>query len=477
MQGGGPNGYPGVNAGAGPPPPANASCASGGIAGIIPNNPTGVWVGDYTIQPENGGLGVFAHEFGHDLGLPDLYDTSGNTGGAENSTGFWTLMSSGANIGDGGPEGIGDDPTDLGAWEKLQLGWLDYDTAVAGKKSEHKLGPAEFATKSGAGTARRVAGEGSAAQSWGSVRGVRQQVLLLGLGRRPHELDDEVDHGAHRGDAAHRQGAVPDRGGLGLRVPAGVVERRHVVDEHPDEPLAHTDPNGQNLGFGITGSTGVTWVDLTGTLPVGTNAVRFVYVTDAAVVEPGFQVDNIAVGGTVIGSAETDSEGWTFVGFRTTTGSEIELFANYYLAENRQYISYDTSLRTAYNFGFLDTRPDWVEHFRYQNGLLINYWDTSQSDNNVGDHPGKGLILPIDAHPTFHHTYDGHLVRPRILTYDSTFGVEPKEAITIHKDSRPTTIPADRRFRCSTTPRTTGSTATRRAPARTLADTSLAGSG
>jgi immune inhibitor A len=70
----GPNGFPGVNAG------------EGGTSGdqTIPDNPTGVWVGDYTIQPENGGLGVFAHEFGHDLGLPDLYDTSGNTGGAEN---------------------------------------------------------------------------------------------------------------------------------------------------------------------------------------------------------------------------------------------------------------------------------------------------------------------------------------------------------------------------------------------------------
>ena len=39
---------------------------------------------------------MFAHEFGHDLGLPDQYDTSGNTGGAENSTGFWTLMSQGS---------------------------------------------------------------------------------------------------------------------------------------------------------------------------------------------------------------------------------------------------------------------------------------------------------------------------------------------------------------------------------------------
>ena len=61
----------------------------------------------------------------HDLGLPDLYDTSGNTGGAENNTAFWTLMSSGANIGDGGPDGIGDAPTDMGVWELFQLGWLE----------------------------------------------------------------------------------------------------------------------------------------------------------------------------------------------------------------------------------------------------------------------------------------------------------------------------------------------------------------
>ena len=55
------------------------------------------WVGKYTIQPENGGVGVFTHEYGHDLGLPDLYDTSGG----ENGTGFWTLMSSGSWMGDG----------------------------------------------------------------------------------------------------------------------------------------------------------------------------------------------------------------------------------------------------------------------------------------------------------------------------------------------------------------------------------------
>ena len=54
-----------------------------------PIGDSGIWIGDYTTEPENGGLGVFAHEFGHDLGLPDLYDTAGG----DNGTGFWTLMS------------------------------------------------------------------------------------------------------------------------------------------------------------------------------------------------------------------------------------------------------------------------------------------------------------------------------------------------------------------------------------------------
>ncbi|HWH01697.1 MAG TPA: immune inhibitor A domain-containing protein, partial [Pilimelia sp.] len=47
----------------------------GNLLGGVPIGDSGIWIGDYTTEPENGGLGVFAHEYAHDLGLPDLYDT------------------------------------------------------------------------------------------------------------------------------------------------------------------------------------------------------------------------------------------------------------------------------------------------------------------------------------------------------------------------------------------------------------------
>ncbi|WP_406631742.1 immune inhibitor A domain-containing protein [Amycolatopsis sp. WGS_07] len=58
---------------------------------------TGLSVADYTIEPENAGVGVIAHEFGHDLGLPDLYDTVGET---NNTAGFWSVMDKGSWLSD-----------------------------------------------------------------------------------------------------------------------------------------------------------------------------------------------------------------------------------------------------------------------------------------------------------------------------------------------------------------------------------------
>jgi len=243
------------------------------------------WVGKYTIQPENGGVGVFTHEYGHDLGLPDLYDTSGG----ENGTGFWTLMSSGSWV-DTGQDHIGNAPSHMGAWEKFQLGWLNYEVAFAGQKSEHKLGPMETNTK-------------------------QAQGLFV------------------------------------------VLPQKEVPQ-----------PNG-----------------------------------------------------------------------------EVRYYSHYYVVEYRAYWGYDKNLQVGpYNFGFQDNPllGDWVEHLPYQDGMLINYWDTSQRNNQVRRHPGQGLLLPVDAHPTAMIRADGGVWRNRMQTYDSTFTLDPTDALTLHWRSQPSYHPS-----------------------------------
>ena len=67
--------------------------------------------------------GVLAHEFGHQLGLPDLY----NTFYSWPSVGVWGLMDSGGMVSiDAGDVFLGSViPASLSAWSKLYLGWVE----------------------------------------------------------------------------------------------------------------------------------------------------------------------------------------------------------------------------------------------------------------------------------------------------------------------------------------------------------------
>jgi immune inhibitor A len=114
------------------------------------------------------------------------------------------------------------------------------------------------------------------------------------------------------------------------------------------------------------------------------------------------------------------------------------------VAEFRQYWGYDKSLRNAYNFGFLNNPAlgDWVERFPYQDGLLINYWDTSQKNNQVRLHPGQGLLLTVDSHPTALRRADGNVWRGRMQAYDATFTLDRTDAITLNYRSQPSYHPS-----------------------------------
>ena len=78
-----------------------------------------ILVDDYIMQPaENGDgslieIGVFSHEFGHALGLPDLYDTDYSSDGIGN----WCLMA-------GGSWTTASSPAHMSAWCKEMLGWV-----------------------------------------------------------------------------------------------------------------------------------------------------------------------------------------------------------------------------------------------------------------------------------------------------------------------------------------------------------------
>jgi immune inhibitor A len=408
------------------------------LAGGVRVGGSRYWVGDYTVEPENGGVGVFAHEFGHDLGLPDLYDSVG-----DNSTGFWTIMSSGS-YGNDGTVDLGSKPTHMGAWEKFQLGWLNYEVASAGRKSSHKLGPAETNTKQA------------------------QAVFVL----LPDKQVTTNIGPPYAGAAYYFSGAANNldtRMTRALTLPAGATLSARVrYDIETDWDYAYlvvstnggatwtnvptnrstvTSPHGQNFGNGITGTTAGAWVPLSADLAAygGNVLIGFRYWTDGATVNTGFSVDDIAISGQTLDGAES-APAWTFApatgGFHVTGGVETARFFNTYLAEFRQYRdTFDSSLQTGpYNFGFSNTPAlrKYAERYPYQDGLLVSYWDTSQIDNDASLHPGAGLILPIDAHPE-------PLIRPdanvpwsaRRQAYDSTFGLDTTDVITLHANGVP----------------------------------------
>ncbi|MGW5614878.1 immune inhibitor A domain-containing protein [Streptomyces sp. NPDC003877] len=394
---------------------------------------TGIWVGDYTVQPENGGLGVYAHEYGHDLGLPDHYDTAGG----ENSTGFWTLMSSGSWLGEGKNE-IGDLPGDMTAWDKLQLGWLNYDKAKAGVDSWHKLGVAEYNTKhkqalvvdlpKKAVTTEIVTPAEGKTQWWsGSGDNLKntltRSVDLTGKAKAQLTLDGWYDIEAEY-DYLYTE--VSTDGGANWTALDGTVDGQPIPRDGSDKPaLTGTVDGYKKLAFSLDAYAGKK-IDL-----------RFRYQTDGGVAQKGFAADAITVtadGAPVFtDNAETADEAWKATGFSRIGASFTKDYAQYYIAENRQYVSYDKTLKTGpYNFGFTE-RPDWVEHYAYQNGLLIWKWDTSQADNNTSQHKGTGLVLPIDSHPDALKWSDGTLMRNRIQSYDSPFSLYRTDGMTLHK--------------------------------------------
>jgi immune inhibitor A len=399
---------------------------------------TGVWVGDYTAQPENGGLSVFVHEYGHDLGLPDDYDTSG---GGDNNSEYWTLMAQSRL--NGKDEPLGSRPGDLGAWNKLQPGWLDYEVIGAKEKRTLELGPQEYNTDKAQGAVvvlpdKQVTVDNGAPASgenqfWSTKGDNLNSSMTTDLdltGATDAKLTAKVRYSIEEGyDYGYLQ--VSTDGGSTWTSLDGTVDGQPMDKDASDQStFSGEHPDWGNLEVPLTSVAG--------------QDVKFraIYKTDGGVAEQGLFLDDIKVtkdGETILeDGAEDGGAAWTFDKFTIVGATSQKAYDNFYIAGHRSYVSYDRYLKTGpYNFGFMNTKPDWVEHYKYGHGLLVSYWDTSQADNNTNEHPGVGrnMIIDANARPII-NTVTGAPWRARIQMYDAPFSLHTADSMTLHTDGK-----------------------------------------
>jgi immune inhibitor A len=384
-------------------------------------------VGDYTMQPENGGRSVFYHEYGHDLGLPDDYNS---INGGDNNNEHWTLMAQ-SRLGGKRDAAIGERGGDFGAWNKLQLGWLDYELVQYNQHKTVTLGPEEYNSR----------------DKQAIVVNLPIQHISFDMGQ-PASGDQQYYSG-HANDSLFtlsREVTVPAGGGtftLATRFDIEsdfdrafvAVDGTPIVGTVGGQPTELPDnQNGWTIGWD---GTQAEYQDGVFTLPGGTHEVTLGYQTDAAASgnEPDV-LDGVFFDAMAIDGVELSEDGWTNDGFDLVGATVEDDFPHFYIAGYRTYTSFDKYLETGpYYFGYGTQFPDKVDHYSYQEGLLISYNNTLYGENDTFEHPGAGRNLYIDAHPQPFARANGELWRARIQVYDAPFGLERTDRVRIHHNS------------------------------------------
>ncbi|GAA2387399.1 protease [Catellatospora methionotrophica] len=388
---------------------------------------TNLKISNYIVQPEDSGVGVFAHEYGHDLGLPDLYDTSGN---GESGIDFWDLMSSGSHS---GPI-FQSMPTHMGIWDKWVLGWADPQVITPGSGTQNiKLGqtsrtpvgtqdgikidlPPKTVTLAAPHSGANMWYTG-ADQDWADIKIARDIAVPNAADAKfwmwnNYVIEEDWDYGLVE---------VSTDGGATWADLKVYNEAGTLVSTDDD----YADPNGNlhgNFGrhYGLTGTSGGwrhDYVDLSAY--AGTNVkVRLRQATDAAFQERGWFADDFSVTGggatTWSDDVESGANGWTASGgtwtdttgpgWRIDTGTSSK--AHYYLAEWRNFDGFDKGLQYAYDTTY--AHEAWkVEKIKYNApGMLLWYRDTTYGNTNhvtanstaLPSYGAKGGLLLVDSH-------------------------------------------------------------------------------
>ncbi|WP_020062057.1 immune inhibitor A domain-containing protein [Bacillus sp. 123MFChir2] len=338
---------------------------------------------DYTIEPEDGAVGVFAHEFGHDLGLPDEYDTKYSGQGEPIEA--WSLMSGGSWAGRiAGTEPTSFSPQNKEFFQKNMKGnWaniteVDYD---------------------------KLRGVGAATYIDQSVtKSKRPGIVRVNL---PDKEVKNIEPGfgqkfyySTKGNDIHTTLETPlfdltnattakfdYKAFYELEAKYDFVDVYAIAEDGTKTKLDRMGDKDIKNGVDTTNNK---WIDKSYDLSQFKGKkvkLQFEYLTDIAVAYKGFALDNAAltVDGKVVLSDDAEGQSnFTLKGFTVSNG--IEYKKNNYYLEWRNYAGSDEALQ--YGRGPV-----------YNTGLVVWYADQSFTDNWVGVHPGEGFLGVVDSHP------------------------------------------------------------------------------
>ncbi len=354
---------------------------------------TGIKVFGYTIQPIDAAIGVIVHEFGHDLGLADEYNT--NDVDAGSPVGYWSLMASGSWA--GSPSGT--KPASLSPLasdyfqQKFDGNWsksLNYSvsglaatpqTVVLNEATDHTAetnlikvevpGPQIVFAAPYTGTYQYYSGNGHNENNTMSFSLDLPNTTDLTLQMKAHwNIEEDYDYARVLVDGVAIAGnhTKPDNA-----LYSGIDN--YITDASLSLPGAERD---------------IGWVDLVFDMSAYQNStvtVTIEYVTDYANPAAGFygiaidDIELLADSSAVFSDSAEDTPGpVTFNGFIKIESTRPEVLQNYWV-QMRSFNGNDEGLEVK----------------GLKRGMLVWFDNPLYEDNHVDEHPGYGFIGVVDA--------------------------------------------------------------------------------